>query len=483
MKKNISVLIIAILALTSCESWIDVKPVSEIARSTYWNQEGDVKGYLVGIYTDFRGVLNETFYKEDRGDAMDNGIVGTTSNAWKNSLSVSNAPNWMKFYTHLHHCNLLLKYGSPIPFISASDKNRVLAETYFQRAYILLLLTQSYGDIPIVLIPTESAIQERPVRSPAIDVVNQVLADVDMAISLFPEDAIISRFKASKAAALALKAEALAWKYEVLKSGNIQDVDNALTALETAETISKAQIGAPGTYASVFSDKENTEVIFSIYNGINEAEGMYASRLTTAVTYISSAVNKESIPYSKGGNARHENAPSAKLKSLFATNDNRAAVAYIEAKRANGQVILTAQNKFRGTIYPDADRHFDNNIIVYRLADIVLLRAELLALSNRVPEAIVQLERTRTRAGIGAYTGATTKDEVAKEILNERARELCFELKRWPDLMRAHASGTINIFDVVPNMSGKTEQSCPLYFPIQQAMIDINPNLIQTSGY
>ena len=483
MKKYINLLIVFMMAMSSCESWIEVKPVSEITRSSYWNGEGDVKGYLVGIYSDFRSMVNETYYDEDRGDALDNGVVGTTSRAWANSLSETVAPNWRKFYTQMHHCNLLLKYGADISFNSQADRDRILAETYFMRGYTYLLLTQSFGDVPLVLIPMESDAQERPARSPALDVINQVIADADKAISLFPENGIVSRFRASKAAAYALKANALAWKYEVLKSGNVQDLDDAITALTTAETISGTSIGAVGSYANVFSQKENPEVIFSLFFGINEAEGMYASKLTTAQTYISVAVNKEDIPYTKSGLAIHNFAPSAKLKKLFAVNDNRASVAYIDARRSNGKVILTTQNKFRGTIYPDGDRHFDNNIIIYRLADLVLLKAELLALRDRVPDAIIQLNRTRTRAGIGNYTGAADKQSVLREILDERGRELCFELKRWPDLMRAHASQVINVYELVPNMYGKNETTCPLYFPIQQAMMDVNPNLVQTSGY
>lgn len=483
MKKYIGILMMTVLVLTGCESWIEVKPVSEITRSSYWNKEGDVRGYLTGIYANFRDMVNETFYREDRGDALDNGIVGTTSNAWANTLSETVAPNWIKFYTHIHHCNLLLKYGTPIEFNKIEDKNRILAETYFQRAYTYLILTQSFGDVPLVLVPTESSSQERPVRSNANDVINQVIADAEMAISLYPENGIVSRFKSSKAAALALKAEAIAWKYQVLKSGTTTDVDEAITALETAESISNTSIGAPGSYASVFSDKNNPEVIFSVFFGINEKDGMFASKLTTAQTYISVAVNKEDIPYTKSGIAVHNFAPSAKLKKLYASNDNRASVAFIEAIRSNGRVILTTQNKYRGTIYPDGDRHFDNNIIIYRLADIVLLRAELLTLRNRLPEAVTQLNRTRTRAGIGSYTGEVSQTALAKEILDERGRELCFELKRWPDLLRAHFSGTINVYDLVPNLFGKNEQTCPLFFPIQRAMIDDNPNLIQTKGY
>ena len=40
-------------------------------------------------------------------------------------------------------------------------------------------------------------------------------------------------------------------------------------------------------------------------------------------------------------------------------------------------MLFTCQNKFRGTPY-EKDRYYDNDIVVYRLADAHLLKAELL---------------------------------------------------------------------------------------------------------
>ena len=52
--------------------------------------------------------------------------------------------------------------------------------------------------------------------------------------------------------------------------------------------------------------------------------------------------------------------------------------------------------------------------------------------------------------------------------------------QRWPDLLRFHAAGTINVYNEVPNLNGK---NVPLYFPIPKTQIDLNPNLVQTDGY
>ena len=67
-----------------------------------------------------------------------------------------------------------------------------------------------------------------------------------------------------------------------------------------------------------------------------------------------------------------------------------------------------------------------------------------------------------------------------RAILDMRFLELCCVLKRWPDRMRAHGAGTINVYNEVPNLNGK---STPLYFPITLNMRDYNENLTQTEGY
>ena len=147
----------------------------------------------------------------------------------------------------------------------------------------------------------------------------------------------------------------------------------------------------------------------------------------------------------------------------------------------DGTVILTQTNKFRGKVYAD-DRYFDDDLIVYRWADMLLLRAEANAALGNSPAALIDLEEVRTRAGIGEYTGPTDKKSLEKEILDERLRELFLEQKRWFDLVRFHFGGTINIYEEVPNLVGK-ENTAPIYFPIAYNDMVLNEKLVQTEGY
>lgn len=480
--KTIS-LIVIVFFTSSCSKILDVKPVSSITSESYWNSEGDVTGYLTGVYFELRSAVNTTFYMEDRGDTFSPGLESGLSSAWQQNLTSSNAPNWINYYNLVHHCNLVIKYGNIISFSNGTNKNRALAEAHFIRAFTYFWLLRSWGDVPIVLEPTENDDIVLQARAPQTAVMDQILNDVNLAIDLFPESGFVNKSRASKPAAYALKTDALLWKAKVLDGG-----DEALN-----EAVSTADLAMAGTsldpaYANIFSTatKNGPEVIFSIYFNRDEKdeEGgrieQYGRTLKPRDIFVSDATNVNDIAFSRTG-ARSAYAPSEKFRALFAGNDARKGGSFITATAANGSTIGIFDNKFRGTLYPGDDRYWENDIIVYRLAEVILFKAEALAALNRVPEAVTELNKVRNRAKIGDYPGAVTKLAVESEILDERFRELYLELKRWPDLIRFHKAGTINIYNEVPNLGAKGNM--PLFFPIPRTQIDLNPNLIQTLGY
>lgn len=473
---RLSIFLSCLLWSAGCDQTLEVEPVSSITNANYWKAEGDVHGYLVGIYSDFRGLMNSTYYLEDRGDSFVVGMEAGVTSAWQHNLTPSNAPDWVSFYNIIHHCNLILKFGKDITFGRQADKDRAMAETYFLRAHTYFTLLRSWGDVPIVLGPTESDDRELPARSPAADVMTQILSDVEQALSLFPEDGFVDKSRASKPAAYALKADALLWKAKVL-GGNDQDLENVIVAVDNAIP----GLALEANFADVFDTqkKKGEEIILSLHFQRDEKSDHYSSRLKARDIFVNAAVNKADIPYARGG-ARSAYAPSPKLEALFDVNpnDKRKNASIIKAITADNSVIGVFDNKMRGTDYGD-DRYFENDIVIYRLAELILFKAEALAALERIPEAITELEKIRERAGTGVYTGPTDKQAVEKEILDERFRELYLELKRWPDLVRFHYAGTINVYDEVPNLIG----AVPLFFPIPRTQIDINPSLEQTDGY
>jgi starch-binding outer membrane protein, SusD/RagB family len=476
MKKIItSIFFILLFISTGCNKLLDVDTVSYITTDSYWQGEGDVTGYTTGIYSGLRTLVNTTYYGEDRSDAFVQGLEGSVTVAWAQTLTAANAPSWLNYYNVIHNCNLLIKYGSEVTPVT-DNINRCLAQGYFIRAYTYLMLIKAWGEVPLVLEPTETSNSSLPSRSPATDVMTQILSDIDESISLFPEDGYVDKNRASKPAAYALKADALLWKNKVL-DGTDDDLTEAIAAVDKVMA-SGISLLSDFTKIHDTGNKKNGEIIFSIYFLRDEESDQYGSRLKPRTLFVASAANKSSIAYSTSG-ARSVYAPSDTIQNLFSTSDVRKAASVITAVDASNNIIGVFDNKFRGTAYSD-DRYWENDIVVYRAAEMILFRAEALAALNREDEAVAELNKIRSRAGTGDYNGATDKQSVEKEIFNERFRELWFELKRWPDIVRFHYGGTVDAYSIVPNLEGKT---IPLFFPIPTDDMNVNSNLEQTAGY
>lgn len=100
--------------LGSCESILEIDPISEITMANYWKSESDVKGYLNGLYSDYRGMTSTTLYGEDRGDAMVSGVIGGVSRSHQHELNEEYGLDWRTFYENIHHCNMIIKYAPGI---------------------------------------------------------------------------------------------------------------------------------------------------------------------------------------------------------------------------------------------------------------------------------------------------------------------------------------------------------------------------------
>ena len=465
--------------LSSCDNILDVQPESTITSGSFWKDPNDAKVYINGIYSAVRKWSNTSYYGEDRGDSFKPGEIGPVTVAWSQELLESNAPSYRDAYNIIHHCNLLFYRIQGLQFSKKKEKNNILAECHFLRAYIYFQLLRSWGDVPIMKEPTLSDDVELKPRSSKEDVMKFILSDLEDAIGLFMQDGYKDKNKASKPAAYALKADALMWKAKVLGGGE-QDLR---TAIDMIEKVEASGVRLLENYQSVFANdnKKNDEIIFSFYMERYESGNLYiASNTTSRTDNLSMAVNLGDAATSPN-QSRHVYAPSEKVRSLYLKNegDVRMNVALIDMIDSEGNTILTQTNKFRGKDYTD-DRFFDDDLIVYRWGDLLLLRAEAYA-ALADPNAVNDLNLIRNRAGLEDYSGPVDKQSIEKEICDERLRELFLEQKRWYDLVRFHFGGTINIYNEVPNLNNK--QGYPLYLPINYNDMVLNEHLVQTEGY
>lgn len=466
----------AMLLLSGC-GLLEIDMVSDITAADYWKSKGDVESYLYGTYDSFRTTVNNTAlgHCEDRGDSFVKGLTGGPSTSWSQTISASQGIGWDRFYGTIQHCNNIIKNAQTVPFGLESEKKALIAEAYFMRAYMYFSLMKSYGKVPLELVPTESSTKPKLARAPEEEVMERILTDIKTAITDFGEDGFpAGKARASRPACYALKADALLWKYKVLGSGDQQDLRDAIEAADMASAGLELD-----DFANVYGTKKGREVIFAIHFDILEVAGHYSNQLKPKESHLGSAVNKNDLAWAKTAAGTTYMVSPAVVNIFSHPNDVRKGLSIIEA-REPGKSIGWFDNKMRGT-EASGDRAYDNDIIVYRLAEMILFKAEAYAALGETGPAIAALELVRDRAGTGTYTGAQSKDAVEKEILDERFRELYLERKRWNDLVRFHYGGTINVYDVVPNLNDKP--GMPLFLPIPPKDMALNSNLEQTEGW
>jgi hypothetical protein len=138
--------------------------------------------------------------------------------------------------------------------------------------------------------------------------------------------------------------------------------------------------------------------------------------------------------------------------------------------------------------YPDVNiiqstRLNGNDVPVFRLADVYLMKAEAIlrgatatTVNGQMETPLVLVNRLRTRAG--AQTAASID---LPGLLDERARELSWEGWRRNDLIRY---GLFEVNYPLPNdnLTMTTDPTRRLY-PVPSTELKTNPNLVQNPGY
>lgn len=471
----ISILGGVLLLATGCEEVLDTEVPSSIVFGNFPANGQEAQALLQGIYRDLKDDYNSTYYHEDRGDGFDVGVIGTVSNAWNHDITATNGSSWTGYYGAINNINFLLSVVDDLSFSNEDDRNQLKAETLFLRATYYFYMARIWGDVPLVLDPILSPDAEVIGRTAVEDVFNQINSDITTALSLFPNEGFGNKNFASKPAAYALLADVKMWTGKVL-GGGTPDFDAALSAIQSIED---QGISLLDSFSDVFDTKNHDETIFAIFNHRDEVRNHYASTLSVRdVNYDPEA--SPGVPGSSS-NVRHNYSPSERIRNLFTDeSDVRADRSFLPFYlEPDGPVVSYSQTRYYGEII-DGVRLFTNDYIIYRWADMLLLRAEAYAAKNDIENALIALNLVRNRAGNEDYAGAEDQSSVNLEILAERGRELFLEPKRWWDLRRFHADGTIDIYDFVPNLVGQTT---PLYWSVSTSVIAQNPLIEQTEGY
>lgn len=486
MKKllySLSFIALTVAMTTSCNSFLDQSPSTELPTDGAIVNIGDAKTALNGVYDAFQGNNANTsyygaqmIYRPDVcGDMMQPGGVGKRSSGnYEMDYTGPASPNiWNVPYDAIRRCNNLIVAidAGKVADGAAEDVSNIKGQALTLRALAHFDLARNYGKpytadngaslgVPIVLTPLLPA--DKPARSTVVQVYTQVIADLTAAIPMLKTDK--STGYINQAAAKALLARVYLYQGE-----NQKAFDLAVDVITTGGY----RLWTNEEYATVWDSDGTAEVMFEL---VNFDSNDWVDR--EAIGYLMQEVGYGDIILSK------------KAVNYFNSHPTD-----VRGQLRIASTIKTNIDKFGAEKvwlmkYPGRKGFNDvrvNNVPLLRLSETYLIAAEAaVKLGNQV-DADKYLNAIVKRAMPEAADVVAT----LTTVLDQRAIELVGEGHRFFDLMRnnltSDRSGENRWNYLFPNpLSEKfTQDYFRIILAIPQSELNANINIRgqQNPGY
>ncbi len=481
-------LFIAILVIFASCDVLNQEPVSVIAESNFYQNAQQVEAALSAGYDLFQtGTIGRDFFASASAGSdqttTDPSSGGNNNRMNAHAVNADHGPArdlWRESYRAIHRANDVLENVPGINSASLDVGNKreeLIGEAYFLRGFFYFTLVKWYGSVPLILSTTNTSDPEvlNQPRAPLVDIYDQIVDDLSLAAESLPvsyDIDVFTRGRATVGAANGILAKVyLRRAYtDFGQESDFQDAANR--AKRVIDNTALYQLVPAEEYARIFAaDGGNTvESIFEAQTeevGLNEGDNL----------------QREFEARENGGDARARILPSQKLLDALQANPNDirydATIGAMDSVLNNGfKFYTTKYNRNGGVLVP--------NLVILRLADVILVRAEALNQMGMTAEAIQLLNQVRERAQIPPTT-AQTQAEVFQAIQDERFVELNFEGHRWHDLSRFPANNyefARSEFAETAEVSQMDEsETYQLLWPINNRELDVNDALEQNPGY
>ena len=460
MKKNIiTILILAVTTLTttSCNDWLDILPNNEQVTDDYWKSKEDVEAVIASGYYYMRQCV-PTLIKW--GELRGGSIYALSSSDSKlqdfNMTPSHSLCDWSNIYKVIGMANSVILYAPDVKDDTYYDaiRNSHLAEAYFMRAYCNLLLVKNYKEAPLVLqaYVNDNASFDLP-KSTEQQIIAQIKEDVKTALATgaakgtYEED-WQTKGRVTKWALYALMADVCLWSEDY-----DQCIEYCNMILNANEAFRPVFMTNTNDWYTMFYPGNSNESILELNWDYSQNQTNNFANLFTITASSPLRPTTRATEMMK--------AETQSLKDNGLTEDGRMGRMLMATfVPDNGQVVAWAASnqyyiwKYYGTDVPDitggARAHQDANFILYRVAEIMLMKAQALTMKGQGSwmEAVSLVNRIRTRAGLGLFKDIDTQsgeasaqisqlDEITllDEILDQKEMEFMAEGKRWYDIL------------------------------------------------
>lgn len=488
-----------LFTLSSCSDYLDVLPLNEVVLENYWTKKDDVTSVLNGCYESLTsegslermGIWGELRSENlVQGSNLENKYVEILK---ENILPTNDLTKWEDFYRTINRCNILLNYADGVqkldPNYTEAQMRANKAEATFIRDLCYFYLIRTFRDVPMIFEPSIDDTQDYKVpATPMMEALKMLSDDLekvkDDAVLRYVDDSKMDNSRASsqayencskvtRVAIYTLLADIYLWRGEYDKAISCCDYVINFKKNQYKERVAKiGQMNDMFLFNGIPMIRESLANSKTCGNAFNEIFGYgnengFSFESIFELGYKNGNVKNNYIYKFYSGQNKiggfaapedyYQNVTSG-TNDYFAKNDCRVyeniiddGGKYIIGKYVNYRVNLENDNvtDFNSLKYdPEQISYNYHNWIIYRLSDVMLIKAEACIMKNdadfQTAFSLINSINKRARnytenvksdsLAFSAYS--SNKEEMEKLLMLERKREFMFEGKRWFDLVR-----------------------------------------------
>ena len=548
--------------LTSCADYLEVEPQTEILEENFWNEKADVDNIVAGCYQAMQGdaiLKRMMIWGEFRSENVSPGSSNISNEdrnleeILKENIKATNPYTfWGDFYNVINRCNLVIARAPQVaandPSYSQSELKATIAEVTALRSLCYFYLIRAFRDVPY---NNEVYVEDTQVMTlpamPFNEVLDNLIADLEEikgdAVKTYPKNkANYQTGRITQDAINAMLCEMYLWKQDyatcvhyadlVIESKKEQEEErkqessgmnvitedfyNGFPLISNYTGTSTIPFG--NAYESIFGEGDSKETIFELAF-VKGNDNMPSNGAVN--TFYGNA--KVGMGYVRPSNLI-TNDIEASANKIFYKNDCRAYEA-LDGEQigkyvySNIGTLVSSSGNAEGFLltgmYPDGKNK--SNWIIYRLTDIMLMKAEALVQMAAVTdgsnaevnaankelftEAFILVNAINKRSLLQRPLKDTlvmssyinSRSLMEELVLRERQCELMFEGKRWFDLVRRSqrdgnttklsSTATQKFSSTASLIRSKLEKMDAIYWPINRDELKVNPNLKQNPAY
>lgn len=560
MKKIFST-ILAAVALSSCVDTV-ILPENKTLDDDFWQKKSEVESVVATAYAQLRDggtavgsvsfQRNIIVWSDFRSDEM------ILANDFKNKPGIYEnlqeiqgmqiQPNnsftqWFPLYSCINYCNLVLEKGENVmtidPDYTEGDWLANKAQVTALRALCYFYLVRVFRDVPVTPHAYLNSSEDMQLaQSAPADVLEMCINDLKAVVNDAPANNAYNdtrdRAYFNRDGINALLADIYLWRASVNHSAEdyqacIDCCDKVIAEKKRTHAFSRFDrdqleadfyLSAPAEmYSAIFgmSGQNAEESIFELQYTANNVKNTALNQL-----YYGYSNEKSGYGYIKATATYGDYSAASSTPNVFKNLEDQRF--WESCYNANEGLEQHGIRKFVATSGRGSDKTADkaptnqntafNNWIVYRLTDVMLMKAEALVQIGKSEDAFQLVKVVNDRAINNNETYAlkysTYEDRMEQLVLMERGRELCFEGKRWFDLMRynyRHVEGVdytkklselggsfvaispefyeiaLNKYTSQAAMKAKMPSEPYLYMPLNEEELKVNSLLVQNPAY